>query len=69
MFITENRKQPVKVFRIKGYIKNMKTATGAVSRKCVLKNDCSESCQLKLPGKILEKIPMKKIIFSKVAGF
>ena len=28
-----------------------------------------ESCQVKLSGKILEKIPMKKTIFSKVAGF
>ena len=40
-------------------------------RKGVLKNKYSESesCQVKFPGKILEKIPTKKIIFSKVAGF
>ena len=33
IFITENRKQPVKVFRIKGILKNMKIATGAVLEK------------------------------------
>ena len=38
-------------------------------RKGVLKNNSSESCQVKLPGKILEKIPMKKTIFSKAASF
>ena len=69
IFITENWKQPVKVFQIKGILKKMKSATGAVLEKGILKNNSSESCLVKFPGKILEKIPMKKIIFSKVAGF
>ena len=68
IFITENRKQPVMVFRIKGILKKMKSATGAVL-KGVLKNNCSQSCLAKLHGKILKKIPMKKKIFSKVSGF
>ena len=37
-------------------------------RKGVLKNNYSEIYQVKLPGKILKKVPMKKLIFSKVAG-
>ena len=35
----------------------MKAATGDV---IVLKNNCSESCQVKLPGKILEKNSYKE---------
>ena len=37
-------------------------------RKSVFKNNCSECCQVGAPGKILEKTPMKNIIFSKTAG-
>ena len=59
----------MKVFGIKGILKNMKAGTAAVLEKLALKNNCSETCEVKLPGKILEKIPMKKIIFSEVAGF
>ena len=47
----------------------MKAGTAAVLEKLAFKNNCSETCEVKLPGKILEKIPMKKIIFSEVAGF
>ena len=43
------------MFRIKGVLKNMKAATGTVLEKGVLKNNSSESCQVKLSGKILEK--------------
>ena len=37
-------------------------------KKGVFKNNYSECCQVEPPGKILEKIPMKNIIFSKTAG-
>ena len=41
---------------------------GLFWRKGVLKKNYLESYYVKLPGKILEKIPMKELIFSKVAG-
>ena len=69
IFIIENRKQPVKVFPIIGILKKKNQSLELFWRKIVPKNNCSESCQMKLLGKILEKIPVKKIIFGKVAGF